>query len=85
MAVAEVWYRWDVFFCDCEGESLGESRELSLLTWVLISGSREGGEVGEQGDAGQSSIVINGSSIKHTDTATQLYYHNHVKERGQKV
>lgn len=42
-------------------------RELSLLRWVLISGSETGGrdgEVGEEGDAGQSSIVINGSPLK---------------------
>lgn len=50
-------------------------RELSLLTWVLISGSETGeggggrdGEVGEEGDAGQSSIVINGSLLKKNNT-----------------
>lgn len=48
-------------------------RELSLLTWVLISGSETGGggrdgEVGQEGDAGQSSIVINGSPLKKNNT-----------------
>lgn len=57
-----------MFFAIVRGrESQGESRELSLLTWVLISGSEEGGEVEECGDAGQSYIVINGSPVKtHT-------------------
>lgn len=48
-------------------------RELSLLTWVLISGSETGGggrdgEVRQEGDAGQSSIVINGSPLKKNNT-----------------
>lgn len=48
-------------------------RELSLLTWVLISGSETGGggrdgEVGQEGEAGQSSIVINGSPLKKNNT-----------------
>lgn len=73
LTAANLW-RWlrsgtaGMFSCKCEGESRGESPELSLLTWVLISGREDVGEVGEQGDAEHSSIVINGLTHTHTNT-----------------